>query len=45
MDLELLKADFIPQVWVIDRKYNLIWNVNSSEPIESAIDRALAQKP
>ncbi len=40
-----LKADFIPQVWVIDRKYNLIWNVNSSEPIESAIDRALAQKP
>ncbi len=40
-----LKADSIPQVWVIDRKYNLIWNINSSEPIESAIERALAQKP
>lgn len=43
--LRKLKADFIPQVWVIDRKYNLIWDVNSSERIESAIDRALAEKP
>lgn len=43
--LRKLKADFIPQVWVIDRKYNLIWNVDSSERIESAIDRALAAQP
>lgn len=40
-----LKADFIPQRWVIDRNYQLIWNESSSEPIEAAIDRALAQTP
>ncbi len=40
-----LKAEFIPQRWVIDRKYNLVWNENSPESIEAAIDSALAQKP
>ena len=39
-----LKADYIPQRWVIDRHYNLIWNEDSPEPIETAIDRALAEK-
>ena len=40
-----LKADTIPQRWVIDRQYNLIWTEASPEPIEAAIDRALAAKP
>lgn len=40
-----LKAEFIPQRWVIDRKYNLIWDENSSEKFEAAIDRALAEEP
>ena len=40
-----LKAEFIPQRWVIDRKYNLVWNENSPESIEAAIDSALAAKP
>ena len=40
-----LKADTIPQRWVIDRKYNLIWTESSNEPIEAAIDRALAETP
>lgn len=38
-----LNAEFIPQRWVIDRKYNLIWNESSRESIESAIERALAE--
>jgi thiol-disulfide isomerase/thioredoxin len=43
--LRELKADTIPQRWVIDRQYNLIWTESSSESIEAAIDRALAQQP
>jgi len=43
--LAALRADFIPQRWVIDRKYNIIWNEMSREPIETAIDRALAESP
>ena len=40
-----LKAETIPQRWVIDRKYNLVWNENSAQSIEEAIDLALAEKP
>jgi thiol-disulfide isomerase/thioredoxin len=40
-----LKADTIPQYWVIDRNYKIIWTITSKEPIEAAIDRALAQSP
>ena len=43
--LSELKAEFIPQRWVIDRNYKLVWNENSPESIEAAIDAALAQKP
>jgi thiol-disulfide isomerase/thioredoxin len=44
--LQKLEANLIPQVWVIDRDYNIIWNsIQSSEPIETAIERALAQQP
>lgn len=38
-----LKADMIPQRWVIDRNNNLIWDEWAKESIESAIDRALAE--
>jgi thiol-disulfide isomerase/thioredoxin len=40
-----LRADYIPQRWVIDRNYQLIWDESSSESIDGAIDRALAQTP
>jgi len=40
-----LKADFIPQKWVIDRKNRLVWDENSRESINSAIDRALKETP
>lgn len=43
--LQALRADTIPRRWVIDRQYNLIWNESSTESIEAAIDRALAEKP
>ena len=44
--LAQLKNKYIPQTWVIDRSYNLIWDSSiPSEPIEAAIDRALAEKP
>ncbi len=40
-----LNNEYIPQSWVIDRRYNLIWDSSiPSEPIEAAIDRALAEK-
>lgn len=43
--LSKLNANSIPRVWVIDRNYKIIWHsLTSSEPIEQAIDRALAQK-
>lgn len=41
-----LNNEYIPQTWVIDRKYNLIWDESrATEPIEAAIDRALAEAP
>lgn len=41
-----LNNDYIPQTWVFDRKYNLIWDeARSTETIEAAINRALAEKP
>lgn len=44
--LTSLNNDYIPQAWVFDRKYNLIWDeARSTEPIEAAINRALAEKP
>ena len=39
--LEQLRAEFIPQRWVIDGRNNIVWNEESREPIEAAIDRAL----
>ncbi|MEK6259069.1 MAG: TlpA disulfide reductase family protein [Planctomycetota bacterium] len=43
--LQALNADFIPQMWVIDRQNRITWDVSSNEPIESALDRALAETP
>ena len=43
--LSALNADFIPQIWVVDRQNRIIWDVNSSESIEVAIDRVLAENP
>jgi thiol-disulfide isomerase/thioredoxin len=43
--LQSLRADFIPQKWVIDKKYNLVWDENSHETIEAALDRALKDEP
>jgi thiol-disulfide isomerase/thioredoxin len=43
--LHELNDEFIPQIWVIDRKNQLIWDVNSESPIESAIDHALKESP
>lgn len=41
-----LNNEYIPQTWVIDRKYNLIWDESkATEPIEAALDRALAESP
>lgn len=43
--LAKLNATTIPRVWVIDRNYKIVWHsLTSSEPIEQAIDQALAQK-
>ena len=43
--LQALHGSTIPQKWVFDRHNRVIWDQNSSEPIESAIDRALKEKP
>lgn len=40
-----LQADRIPQVWVIDRTGTIVWDYSAAEPIETALDRALAAKP
>ena len=40
-----LNTESIPQRWVIDRQYNIIWDENSTERIETAIERALAEQP
>jgi thiol-disulfide isomerase/thioredoxin len=41
-----LNNQYLPQTWVIDRKYNLVWDSDrASEPMEAAIDRALAESP
>ncbi|OYW22877.1 MAG: hypothetical protein B7Z55_04120 [Planctomycetales bacterium 12-60-4] len=37
-----LKAEFIPQVWVFGRDGKMVWEMASSEPIEAALDKALA---
>lgn len=39
-----LRAEHIPQVWVIDRSGMIVWDQTSGEPIESALDRALAER-
>ncbi len=39
-----LRADAIPQSWVIDRTGMIVWDYNSPEPIEAALDRALAKQ-
>jgi thiol-disulfide isomerase/thioredoxin len=41
--LEELHADFIPQVWVINRQNQLVWDINSNESIEAVIERALKE--
>jgi len=41
--LVALDNESIPERWVIDRNNNIIWFETSNEPIEAAIDRALAQ--
>ena len=43
--LQALNAEFIPQMWVVNRGNRIVWDVSSNEPIEAAIDRALAETP
>jgi thiol-disulfide isomerase/thioredoxin len=40
-----LRANRIPQTWVIDSHNVIVWDRTSREPIESAIDRALKEIP
>lgn len=43
--LEALHADYIPQMWVIDRQNRIVWDESSKQSIEAAIDRALPETP
>lgn len=38
------RADAIPQMWVINRSGTIVWDYSSPDSIESAVDRALAEK-
>ena len=38
------RADAIPQTWVINRSGTIVWDYSSPDSIESAVDRALAEK-
>lgn len=39
-----LQADYIPKVWVFGRDGRMVWDMESSQPIETALDQALAAK-
>jgi thiol-disulfide isomerase/thioredoxin len=41
--LDRLRADTIPQVWIIDRRGQIVWDTWSEESMEAALDRALAE--
>jgi len=43
--LTALNSSVLPKLWVIDRKNLVIWEQPGSEPIEAAIERALAEQP
>lgn len=43
--LAALNSEALPKLWVIDRTNMIIWELPGSEPIEAAIDRALAGQP
>lgn len=42
--LTALNSEVLPKIWVIDRKNTIIWETPASEPIETAIERALAEQ-
>jgi hypothetical protein len=37
-----LKAEYIPGLWVVDRGGTIVWNTDSGDSIEDAIEKALA---
>ncbi len=39
-----LQADYIPKVWVFGRDGRMVWDMTSQQPIEEALDQALAAK-
>lgn len=41
--LATLQADLIPQVWIVGRNGKIVWDSRADEPVEQAIERALAQ--
>lgn len=43
--LSALNSEALPKLWVLDRKNMIIWEQPASEPIEAAIERALAEQP
>ena len=43
--LAALRADFIPQLWIVDRQNRIVWDAHSREPIEEVLERALAESP
>lgn len=40
--LQGFEAQYFPCMWVLDRNGTVVWNRDSSEPIETALDRLLA---
>ncbi|MBI1345065.1 redoxin family protein [bacterium] len=42
--LDRLRADAIPQVWIVGRDGKIAWDSRSDEPVEQALERALAAR-